>query len=65
VGRVFEAHHERPLVGLEDSAHPYKTVYPERGGLLVGQVSNLTEQTRSGWKPDLPAAHQFAVDGPV
>jgi len=25
--------------------------------LLVGQVSNLTGQSRSGWKPDLPATH--------
>jgi len=24
---------------------------------LVGQVSNLTGQSRSGWKPDLPATH--------
>src|SRR5262245_36822229 len=32
---------------------------PLGGGLLVGQVSNLTGEARSGWKPDLPA------DGPV
>jgi len=30
-------------------------------GLLVGQVSNLTGQTRSGWKPDLPATHPLWV----
>jgi len=30
-------------------------IYCKLVGLLVGQVSNLTRQTRSGWKPDLPA----------
>jgi len=32
---------------------------PQVVGLLVGQVSNLTRQVRSGWKPDLPAPHHL------
>jgi len=35
---------------------------PHASGLLVGQVSNLTGQTRSGWKPDLPATHPQGAD---